>query len=349
MGPRPRPSPLLPLGALVLFLLAPLVLSGWIVFLLTVAWAKALAVLGVVLLLRGGLLTFGHALYYAAGAYAAGMAVKYLHVREGLALLGLALLAGVGTSALLGLLVARYRGVYFALLNLAFSMVLYGVLLKFYAITGGTDGLGLPAPPLAGLRPAAQSLRLALYDITLVLAALLIYAAYRFSASPVGYTLRAVRDNEVRVEYMGASVWRTIYVSYVIAGGLASVAGALIGLSVGHITPDLSFWSQSGEFVFVAILGGTGSVLAPVVGSIVFEFVRNYAFELSPYTWQMTLGIVLLVIIFFLPGGLWSLSALARRLPRRGAPPPFRTSPRDGAGAAGARTADQARETRGGR
>ncbi|MBI3630538.1 MAG: branched-chain amino acid ABC transporter permease [Candidatus Rokubacteria bacterium] len=349
MGPRPRPSPLLPLGALVLFLLAPLVLSGWIVFLLTVAWAKALAVLGVVLLLRGGLLTFGHALYYAAGAYAAGMAVKYLHVREGLALLGLALLAGVGTSALLGLLVARYRGVYFALLNLAFSMVLYGVLLKFYAITGGTDGLGLPAPPLAGLRPVAQSLRLALYDLTLVLAALLIYAAHRFSASPVGYTLRAIRDNEVRVEYMGASVWRTIYVSYVIAGGLASVAGALIGLSVGHITPDLSFWSQSGEFVFVAILGGTGSVLAPVVGSIVFEFVRNYAFELSPYTWQMTLGIVLLVIIFFLPGGLWSLSALARRLPRRGAPPPFRTSPRDGAGAAGARTADQAREPRGGR
>jgi branched-chain amino acid transport system permease protein len=82
-------------------------------------------------------------------------------------------------------------------------------------------------------------------------------------------------------------------------------------LSVGHITPDLAFWSQSGEFVFVAILGGIGSVLAPAVGSVLFEFVRNYAFEVSPYTWQMTLGVVLLLIIFFLPDGVWSLTALA--------------------------------------
>lgn len=312
MAPRARTTALLWLGALVLFLLAPIVLSGWIVFLLTVAWAKALAVLGVVLLLRGGLLTFGHALYYAVGAYTVGLAVKYLGVREGLLLLGLALLTGAAASALLGLLVARYRAVYFALLNLAFSMVLYGVLLKFYSVTGGTDGLGVPAPPLAGLTPAAQSLRLALYELTVVLAALLLYAAYRFSTSPVGYTFRAIRDNEVRVEYVGASVWRTVYSGYIAAGALGSVAGALVAMSVGHITPDFAFWSQSGEFVFVAILGGTGSVLAPLVGSIVFELVRNYAFGLSPYTWQMTLGVFLLLIIFLLPAGLWSLTALAR-------------------------------------
>jgi branched-chain amino acid transport system permease protein len=109
-------------------------------------------------------------------------------------------------------------------------------------------------------------------------------------------------------------VWRAVYVSYIIAGALAAVSGGLIALTVGHITPDLAFWSQSGEFVFVAILGGTGSVIAPVIGSVLFEFVRNYAFKLSPYTWQMTLGIVLLLIIFFLPGGVWSLTA---RLPRR--------------------------------
>ncbi len=315
MAPRAGTIPLLWLGALVLFLAAPFVLSGWIVFLLTVAWAKALAVLGVVLLLRGGMLTFGHALYYAVGAYTVGLAVKYLGLREGLVLLGLALLTGAAASALLGLLVARYRRVYFALLNLAFSMVLYGVLLKFYSVTGGTDGLGVPVPPLAGPALPAESLRLALYDLTLVLVALLLYGAHRFSTSPVGYAFRAVRDNEVRVEYMGASVWRTIYSGYIVAGALASIAGALVAMSVGHITPDFAFWSQSGEFVFVAILGGTGSVVAPLVGSIAFEFVRNYAYELSPYTWQMTLGIVLLLIIFFLPAGLWSLTALAR--PRR--------------------------------
>lgn len=317
MPPRARTTALFAAGAFVLLALAPLVLSGWILFLLTVAGAKALAVLGVVLLLRGKLLTFGHALYYAAGAYAAGLGAKYFGLRDALALLALGLLAGIATSALLGLLVTRYRGVYFALLNLAFSMVLYGILLKFYAVTGGTDGLGLAAPTFAGLHVGGPALRLALYELTLVLTGVLVYVAHRFFVSPVGYALRAIRDNEVRVEYMGVSVRRTVHIVYVLAGGLAGVAGVLIGLSVGHITPDLAFWSQSGEFVFVAVLGGTGSVFAPVVGSILFEFVRNYAFEFSPYTWQMTLGIVLLLIIFFLPGGVWSLAVLARRRGRR--------------------------------
>jgi branched-chain amino acid transport system permease protein len=317
MRPGALSTPVLLSGALVLMALAPLAVSGWILFLLTTAGAKALAVLGVVLLLRGKLLTFGHALYYAAGAYAAGMGVKYLGLADGFAQLGLGLAAGIATSALLGLLVTRYRGVYFALLNLAFSMVLYGILLKFYDVTGGTDGLGLATPTFAGLRLSGSSLRAEMYEITLVVVVILFYLAHRFFVSPIGYTLRAIRDNEVRVEYMGVSVRRTVYIAYVLAGGLAGVAGVLIGQSVGHITPDLAFWSQSGEFVFVAILGGTGSIFAPIVGSILFEFIRNYAFEYSPYTWEMTLGIALLLIIFFLPGGVWSLTALTRARGRR--------------------------------
>jgi branched-chain amino acid transport system permease protein len=310
--PRARTALLL-LGGFVLIAAAPLVLSGWVLFLLTVSGAKALAVLGVVLLLRGKLLTFGHALYYAAGAYAAGMGATYLGLHSGFLLIGLGLAAGVATSALLGLFVTRYRGVYFALLNLAFSMVLYGILLKFSQVTGGTDGLAIAAPTFLGRRVSGSSLQLQLYELTLVLGGLSVYVAHRVFVAPLGYALRAIRDNEVRVEYIGISVRRTVYIVYVLAGGLAGVAGVLIGLSVGHITPDLAFWSQSGEFVFVAILGGTGSVFAPVVGSVLFELVRNYAFELSPYTWQMTLGITLLLIIFFLPGGVWSLVGLFRQ------------------------------------
>ncbi|HTO45268.1 MAG TPA: branched-chain amino acid ABC transporter permease [Burkholderiales bacterium] len=314
MDKRLRAIAVLLVSALLLLVGVPLLLSGWLLFLLTVASAKALAVLGIVLLLRGKLLTFGHALYYATGAYAAGMAVRYLGVHEALVLLALALVAGVAMGALLGLLVARYRAVYFALLNLAFSMVLYGMLLKLYNVTGGTDGIGIGEPTLAGFRLGGNALRIAMYELSVILTAVLVYFTHRFFVSPLGYTLRAIRDNEVRVEYMGVSVWRAVYVSYIIAGALGAVSGCLIALSVGHITPDLAFWSQSGEFVFVAILGGTGSVLAPVIGSVLFEAVRNYAFELSPYTWQMTLGIVLLLIIFFLPGGVWSLTAY---LPRR--------------------------------
>src|SRR5437899_12187310 len=109
---------------------------------------------------------------------------------------------------------------------------------------------------------------------------------------------------------MGASVRQATYCSYIVAGVMASVGGVLAGFSVGHIVLKMSFWTQSGEFVFVALLGGTGSVLAPVAGSIVFEFVRNYAFKYSPYIWQMTLGIVLLGIIFLLPGGRGRLTGI---------------------------------------
>lgn len=308
-----RWAPHLAVAGIALFLAAPLVLAQWIVFLLTLAWAKALAVLGVMMLVRGGLVTFGQALYYAAGAYSAGFAVKFLGFQEGLVLVAIAVVTGVAVSALIGLLLARYRGVYFGLLNLSFSMVLYAILLKLYWVTGGTDGLRLPTPAFLGAKPAVGSLRLAIYYFTFVLAVLLLYGAHRFATSPLGYTLRAVRDNEVRVEYMGASVWRAIYCAYILAGVLGSVGGVLVGFSVGHISPDFAFWTQSGELVFVAILGGTGSVLAPVAGSIVFEFVRNYAFKWSPYTWQLTLGVVLLVIIFFVPGGLWSLTEARRR------------------------------------
>lgn len=318
--PPDRAGPLVGLAVLAAGAAIGPFLAPWIVFLLTIAVAKALAVMGVVLLLRGGLITFGQALYYAVGAYAAAFGVRALGIGDAFALLFLAGLAGAAVSGLLGLLLARYRGVYFALLNLAFSMVLYAILLKSYEVTGGTDGMRLPTPSLAGWRPSVDALRLALYYLTLGVTAVLLALSARFAVSPLGYTLRAVKDNEVRVEYMGASVRQAIYWAYVVSGVLASVGGALVGFSVGHIVPDFAFWTQSGELVFVAILGGTGSLVAPVAGSIVFEFVRNYAIKVSPYTWQMTLGIVLLGIIFFLPGGLWSLTEPARRWQQRLAP-----------------------------
>jgi len=299
----------LALAGLLVFVVAPPFLPRWALFLLTVAWAKALVVLGVVLLLRAGLVSFGHGLYFAAGAYAAGFGVKTLGIQEGVVLAAFGLLAGGGLAGLLGLLLARYRAIFFALLNLAFSMVLYALLLKFYWITGGSDGIGIRPPTLAGVMPSPEALRVAHYYFALVLGSLCLYMAHRFVASPVGCTLRAIRNNEIRVEYMGGSVRRTIYLTYVLSGLLGGLGGALAAFAVGHILPEYAYWTQSGEFVFVAVLGGTGSVIAPVAGSMVFEFARNYAFKLSPYTWQMNLGIVLMLVILFLPGGLWSLSA----------------------------------------
>lgn len=302
------PNTILILGTLVIFALVPLFIPRWGLFLLTVAWAKAILVLGVVFLLWGGLVSFGHGLFFAVGAYAAGFGIKVLGIREGFVLVAFGILAGGGMACILGLLLSRYRGIFFALLNMAFSMVVYALLLKSYQITGGTDGVSISPPTIAGFMPSPAYLRLVHYYFTLGIGILSLYFAHRFSSSPLGYSLRAIRNNEVRVEYMGASVRRTIYLTYVVSGILAALGGVLTAFAVGHVVPEYSYWTQSAEFVFIAILGGTGSPLAPLAGSIVFEFVRNYAFKLSPYTWQMSLGIVLMLIILFLPGGLWSLT-----------------------------------------
>jgi branched-chain amino acid transport system permease protein len=106
---------------------------------------------------------------------------------------------------------------------------------------------------------------------------------------------------------MGASVRRAIHSKYVIAATLAGMGGALTAITVGHIDPELAYWTTSGEFVFITILGGTGSVLAPFLGALIFESIRSFAYEYSPNTWQMVLGASLLLVIFFLPSGLWSI------------------------------------------
>jgi branched-chain amino acid transport system permease protein len=103
-------------------------------------------------------------------------------------------------------------------------------------------------------------------------------------------------------------------VTYVLAGGLAGAGGVLVALNVGHIEPQLAYWTTSGEFVFIALLGGTGNVLAALGGAVVYEFIRTYAFKYSPYTWQMALGAIMLALILFMPGGLWTIySALEQR------------------------------------
>ncbi len=306
-GAVPRLSALLALAIL------PLFLPDWLRFLLTVALAKALVVLGVAVLLRSSLVSFGHGLYFAAGAYTVGLAAKWLNLRDALLLILLGLLVSGVLAALLGLFLSRYRGIFFGMLTLAFSMILYSLLLKLYSVTGGTDGMVIAAPTILGISPSARPATVDYY-LTLLCLATSLFVTRHWLASPLGYLATAIRDNEIRVEYMGASVRQGIYRTYLLSGLLGGLGGTLVAFTVGHIAPEFSYWTQSGEFVFVTVLGGYTSVFAPVVGSVVFELVRSYAYALSPYTWQMTLGIILLLIVLFLPRGLWTL--LERLQPR---------------------------------
>jgi branched-chain amino acid transport system permease protein len=311
-----RAGPALSLVAVAVFGLAPLALPGWVMFLLTLSIAKSVVVLAIALLLRGGLVSFGHGMFFAAGAYTVGLSMKWLGLREAVVLTGLGVLVSAGVAALLGLFIARYRGIFFAMLNMAISMVVYALLLKLYWVTGGTDGIGIRTPTILGMTPDRQTVRLVMYYFTLALTLPAFYAVDRFWHSPLGFMLRAVRDNEVRVEYMGSSVPRVIYAAYVLSGALAGLSGILTGFSVGHIVPELAYWTTSGEFVFVAVLGGAASIPGPLVGSIAFEFLKSYAYKYAAYTWQMTLGVAMLSIILFMPTGLWTISEVLTRRER---------------------------------
>jgi ABC-type branched-subunit amino acid transport system permease subunit len=313
-SPAYRRLPWAAIAAFAILALLPLVLSDWIVFLIALALAKGAVVLGVVLLLRGGLISFGHALYFAVGAYTVGFLANRFEMVEALIALPLAIAISGLLAAALGLLLTRFRGIYFAMLSLALSMILYTVLIKFYDLSGGTDGISIRGFTLAGITPVHSGL--VKYYLVLVLTAVVAYVGARFLASPLGYLMQAVRYNEIRIEYLGASASHAILASYIISGAISGLGGALVAYLIGQVSPELAYWVTSGDFVFVAVLGGTGSVFAPWIGSIVFELVKNYALKFSPSTWQLTLGVFLLLVIYFQPQGLWGLIMRSRARPQ---------------------------------
>ena len=302
------------LGAIAFIAVAGLApfLPPWLVSLATIAFANALVVLGLVILWRSGLVPFGQALFYAIGAYVVALLGRYTPVRDVFVVIVVgAVCAGV-VAYLIGFLLARYREIFFAMLSLAMSMILYGILVKTETL-GSTDGFHVEAGSFLGWRPAGAMRNLALFWLVLgcsAVAAFLVSLYFRSVAGSLGVP---VRDNEIRVEFLGVSVDRLIHLKLVISGVLAGVGGALAALAVQHVDPQMSYWTTSGGFVFVTILAGAGSVAAAFVGSLLFELVRSIAVDLLPGAWQLILGTALLLTILFLPEGLGSLVTRFRR------------------------------------
>jgi branched-chain amino acid transport system permease protein len=303
--PRSRTSRIL-LAALVILLGTGPLLPKWAMFMLNVSLSWGTVVLGMMLLMRTGLVSFGQGLYYCLGAYAAGVLYAKLGIGDIAVMLLASVALTVAVSAALGLLLAKYRDIFFAMLSLAFSMILFGLLVKTSEL-GSTDGFGLSVASVAGVPLAEGWDRYAVFASAVVVAFGAALGMQRYLDSHTGRLAGAIRDNELRVEYMGASVRRVIHLNYVISAALAGLGGGLVGITIGHVDPEMAFWTTSGEFVFIAILSGTGNVLAPFLGATIFETVRSFAYEYSPNTWQLVLGITMLLVIMFLPGGLWSV------------------------------------------
>ena len=298
---------LLLLGAIFLAAaVAGFVMPDWAMFLTTVAVAKALVVLGLMILWRTGLVSFGQALYFGGGGYAAGLAGLWLGLSDAVLLVVLGGAVAAIVAWVVGLLLARYREIFFAMLSLAFSMILYGLLVNTEAL-GSTDGVNLVPPTFFGYAPLGPAQVQAVYLLTIVAGLITACLVHIYLQSTIGQLAAPIRDNEIRVEYLGVSTRAVIHLKVVIAGALAGVGGVLTALAVGHIDPEMAYWTTSGGFVFVTILAGTGSVIAPFLGSLLFEVVRSFAMVHTPETWQLILGSALLLTILFFPGGLWSL------------------------------------------
>jgi ABC-type branched-subunit amino acid transport system permease subunit len=291
-----------------------LVLPKWLVFLSTIALANGLVSLGIMLMMRSGAVPFGQGLVFAAGGYTAALLFNRLGITDALAL---SVMGGV-TAFFVALpfapLLARYRGIFFAMLTLALSMVLYGILMKTDTL-GGSDGFNVTRPTLFGFKPEAAQSTLLLWGVTSGVTCLMAGLARLYCDSTRGLLSLAVRENELRVEYLGMSVVNIVAWNYLLAAFLGGLGGALGVLALGHIDPNFSYWTTSGEFVFVAILAGYQSVTAVLVSSLLLELVRSFSSAYFPNTWQLALGIFLLLVIRFLPDGLGS--QMYRLLPKR--------------------------------
>src|SRR5205085_5312377 len=311
--PRDRTAAIIAASFVVLAVVGPW-LPQWAMFIVTIAFARGLVGLGLLLLLRAGLISFGQALFYCLGAYAAGALGRFFRVSD----IFVEMLVGGAVAALvafvLGFLLARYRGIFFGLLSLALSMILYGLLVKTEAL-GSTDGFNIARSTLFGMRPRPDWVRYSVLVSAAAVAAAAALIVHRYLQTPLGRLAPAIKDNEIRVEYMGASARKAVHAQYVIAGALAGIGGALAATSVGHIDPDMAYWTTSGEFIFITILAGTGSVVAPFVGALLYGAIHTLAYGLSPNTWQMSLGLALLMLIVFLPEGLWSVFGRHARHP----------------------------------
>jgi branched-chain amino acid transport system permease protein len=243
---------------------------------------------------------------FAIGGYAAALLFNRLGLTDAL---GLTLAGGVAATLIaapFAPLLARYRGIFFAMLTLALSMVAYGLGMKI-DVLGGSDGFNVGRATLLGWRPPDAQFGYVMYLLTVGVATAIAMLARVYFDSTRGLVTLAARDNELRVEYLGGSVRQAMAINFLLAAFSGGVGGALVVMSLGHIEPQFSYWTTSGEFVFVSILAGWQSVAAVFVASTVLEVVRSFSSRYFPDTWQLALGLFLLFVIRFLPRGLGSL------------------------------------------
>jgi branched-chain amino acid transport system permease protein len=309
---------------LLLLILVPSFVNTYQTQLLTYGLIAAIAALGFNLLLGyTGLLSFGHSAYFGIGAYTVALVAQHLgqHSMEFYILLGIPVVAIV--SAVFGYICVRHTQIFFGILTLALSQVIYSLALKLYWVTGGSDGLRVPRPTLFGGllsfsgASGFQQFITSYYYYVLGIFVVCVTLMWMIVHSPFGKVLQGIRDNETRARFLGLRVRRFRWISFLVSGSFTGLAGILWVPLNGLTTPDVLYWTFSGEIVFTALLGGFRNFTGPIVGGMVFTYLRTYAVATTEY-WQLLLGAVLVTLVLVLPTGIvGALTKAGQRLSKR--------------------------------
>jgi branched-chain amino acid transport system permease protein len=265
-----------------------------------------------------GMVSFGHAAYFGVGAYTAGILLQKTTIGLAAAL-ALGVIGAALAALVIGVFCVRLGSIYFSMLTLAFAQIVYTIVIRWTALTGGDQGLigGIPVPPLEiGSWTIAIRSPFPMYYLTLLLTTAAFIVAKILVDSPWGLLLRAVRDNAQRVEFLGASERGLRLAAFTVAGGFAGLAGGLLALYVGGAYPDFVHWTKSAEPIFMVLIGGVQGLAGPMLGAAVLVTLTAL---ITQYTslWGLVLGILIIAFTLFLRVGIFDFFAARWARPRR--------------------------------
>jgi branched-chain amino acid transport system permease protein len=255
-----------------------------------------------------GVLSFGHAAFFGLGSYGAGLTIKYL-LPNTLAGIGVGVAAGTLAAALIGALIARLRGIYFAMVTIAFGQIFYFIAIRWDNVTGGDDGLsGWNTLPIDFGTVGVDILhsQIAFYYFALFFFAVSVAVMATLLRSPFGRTLLAIRENEERARFLGIPVDFHIWLSWLVSCIFVSLAGALYALLNNFADPHFLRWEQSGEFVIMAVLGGMRTFWGPLLGAVIFLVLENYVSS-ETENWMTFIGIFFIIVVLLFPRGVLGL------------------------------------------
>ena len=289
----------------------PKIASPYYITLVLPAFAYAIALLGFNLLFGyTGLLSFGHALFVAVGAYGSAVLSSKLGVKSFELVLVLSGLAAVVAAIPVALLSVRYVRIFFGILTLAFGMLFHSFLFKFYDITGGDTGIRVLRPSLFGMDYKELDKTTFLvgpfYYYCLTLLVVLAIVMWCIVHSPFGLQLAAIRENARKAEYLGVRVRFFRFIAFLISAFYCAIGGVILAINTGQADPELAYWTHSGELVFMTVLGGFANFFGPLVGAFAFIFLKSELMGITQY-WRFMLGVILVVIVVLFPRGLMGI------------------------------------------